>query len=496
MTLKNLFYLIGVTGLVLFLSGVAYSTVEAQEPLQWAYQKRIPWHHDSSQPPVLVADRNDTVHAFNMQVLSEIDTQKAIFHRTWTLEDGWSEPTDVILGPARYHDPKILGAFLDQNDIVHVAYFIGNELSADLYYTRAPISLAGDARAWLPGQRLMAEVAGPFAFGEVIGDGRDFVMIVFESKRDGVGAYEVHSNDGGKTWSEIVPFHLVYSDELWPAAFDMDVDPQGLVHISFSVWNNRGRGAEILYTNYEPTTNVWLPPVTIAVQDPTDYEADWPSIKSYDGELILVYQDGNPATRWMRRSQDNGVTWSLPERPWPHVGEYRDAIMIEDSDNVLHLLTGNRTADCCHGMWHAVWQGDKWSDLVPVVMGPKSVHFDPSGPEAVIVQGNTLLVTWWTDTGHKYRNGAWYSYTQLDSPKLPLLAPFVPTATPTATPVVITSIGAEPTATPRRVVATNFDMAPPPPPGNPALPIFISSFAAMILAGLLIFVHNFFSQNR
>ena len=111
-------------------------------------------------------------------------------------------------------------------------------------------------------------------------------------------------------------------------------------------------------------------------------------------------------------SKNNGETWTPPERPWPHIGEYENAVFLKDGKGRLHTILGNRDGDCCHGMWHAMYVDGEWQELVSIIEGPKTIDFDPSAPDAVMSQGNLIMATWWMDS--KDRNGAWYSYATID----------------------------------------------------------------------------------
>jgi hypothetical protein len=232
---------------------------------------------------------------------------------------------------------------------------------------------------------------------------------------------------------------LVNDGDFIPNGTRLALDQQGRLHAVWSIVNTAGIDQAIYYSRLEADYSQWSDPTLLAKRDEGDYKAAWPVIIYYNGELIVIYQDSFPATRWMRRSKDGGQTWSVPVKPWKHEGEYEHVVLIVDSNNILHIILGNRNGDCCHGMWHGVWLGEHWSELEPIVMGPKTSTFDPSAPRAVISQGNVLLATWWTDTGGGPRNGAWYSYTLLDAPEIPAIP--LQTAQATNTPTITGSPG-------------------------------------------------------
>jgi hypothetical protein len=173
------------------------------------------------------------------------------------------------------------------------------------------------------------------------------------------------------------------------------------------------------------------------------------SIFKYQGELFIIYHDDNPTTRWMRRSRDEGDSWSEPVRLFDHVGSNGPSSMAIDGNGVMHMFFGNRIGfPSIHGLWQSTWLNSRWSPPLSVVSGSRIVDkfgqsgFDPSEAQAIVSQGNTILVAWITDPGAG-RNGVWYSYLPLDAPEVSLLPlphppdewiPPAPTATVGPTP--------------------------------------------------------------
>jgi hypothetical protein len=234
--------------------------------------------------------------------------------------------------------------------------------------------------------------------------------------------YEVHSTDGGYTWSDAAAVFLIEEPELWATAVQLDTDGHGRLHAVWPVWSSRGVSDYIYYARLDAARGHWSTPTLLAKRDRNEYEADWPNIIVHNNQVIVVYQDGpGVTTKWVRRSLDGGDTWTEPVRPFPHGGEYGAVNLLIDSSNVLHMILGNRTPDQTHGLWHSVWLGDRWDELEPIVSGPQTSQFDPTVPRSVISQGNVLLATWSKDTTAGPRNGVWYSYARLDAPELPVL---------------------------------------------------------------------------
>ncbi|MFK7803648.1 MAG: sialidase family protein [Anaerolineae bacterium] len=375
--------------------------------LDWSYPVRVPQHDNSSQPPRLVSDLNNTVHSFTV----DLSRGSAIAYRQWTEDIGWSIPVDIIL-PPKSGSAIIFGAEIDNNDVMHLVAYYGQEGDANIYHFQAPVYFAQTASAWSEPQLIAAD-GGPIADGHFVSDGGDNLYVVYEGDGDGLGLYEVHSEDGGVSWSEPAAVYLSSGNEFLPAAVETHLDEAGNLHVVWSIWSaTLGAGVELFYSQKTKGSQTWTRPFLIADRGEGDYESDWAAITSTGDELIVLYQDSNPATKFMRKSRDNGQTWTDPERPWPHIGEYENAIFLKDSANNLHVVLGNRNGDCCHGMWHGRYENGSWQNLESVIQGPKTIDFDPSKPSAVMGQGNLIFIVWWMDTSA--RNGAWYSYAYLD----------------------------------------------------------------------------------
>jgi hypothetical protein len=469
--------------------GMSESIAYGQSNNEWMPPMRIPQYDDEARPPVLLADRNQTVHVLNLQPFED-GYDKAIFYRQWRLDSGWSDPIDVLLSPDT-SEPRLRAAFLDHNDIIHLIFFSGNEQGARIYYSNSPAATANSARSWMQPQ-LIGEEAGPFAYADLSGDDQGNLYVTYSGRRDGFGLYTVYSRDGGESWSEPHTVFVTYSEYLFAIHVKSTVDAEGNLHIVWSTVGPQGLGLEVIYASYNSYHRLWSEPVTLAKRAENGYKADWPAITTHQNQLIVFYMDGNPPSQYMLRSFDGGKTWTPPVRPFTHTGEYEHAVFLEDGDGRLHIVLGFRRGDCCHGMWHSVWLGDRWGDPQAIVMGPKSPTFDPSAPSAVISQGNVLLTTWWTDTGGGPRNGSWFSYTQLNAsqlPLIPLLQP-TPTSVPTQTPVP-TSTPLPPTPTPMpAILVESGEAGSPLTEASAVTVVFLSVLPALLLSLSVIAIYR------
>jgi hypothetical protein len=457
--------------------------VIAQYQSQWSTPQTIPGYDIDGSVPYLVADQNKTVHAFTSK---QIDDEIAIAYNRWTPELGWTRPVDVILSP-RAKIARIYGAYLDNLGNVHLIFFGGNEVSAGIYYSKAPAIKADQAGAWSP-PLLIGDYAGPVSDAALSGDNNGHLFVLYSGNLDGNGLYSVSSSDKGATWSKPTPVFLTYNETLWAAHIKVTLDDLGQLHAVWSLVNLAGLGDAIYYSRLEADHLHWSIPISLATVE--GYSADWANIIYYNHELMTIYMNSSSVTRWQRRSMDGGRTWSDPVRPFNYVGEYGFVSFIIDSSNALHLFLGNRTQaePQIHGMWHSVLSGNRWSEPEPIVSGPRNIDeiggtgFDPSRPSAIVSQGNVVLVTWSTDPGAGY-NGIWYSYITLDTPGLPLVP--LPTSAVVLTPTLIS------TSDNTAVVTENANTDSPNIQGqssinsrglsNPAIPLGLSAVVVVLL---------------
>lgn len=420
----------------------------AQQPNQWTPQQTIPYFHYNTNSPYLLADQNRTVHAFSTQWLGEEeeDPVRAILYNQWTVAQGWTKPIDILLSPVK--EARVLDVFLDQQGIMHLIFYGGDETEANLYYTQAPATQAALAPAWsLP--VIIGEAANSPDAAALAGDQQGKLVVVYSGNQEGWGLYTLYSTDNGLSWTEPTSTFLTY-DEIFPVILKLHRGESGLVHAIWDLRDRNGQGRKILYAQLEMTTWQWSEPVTLAETE-SGYGVLIPTVIEYQNELFAAY---NGVT--IRRADIRGQQWSEPITPFRQTGVNGIMSFVVDSNYRLHFLWAQRiTGDPdLHGVWHSRWEGGGWTEPVPVVLGPMvpdlkgDKAYDPYDVRAVVSQGNILLATWRTDPGNR-GNGVWYAYQQLDTPELPLAA--LPTAAPTATPTPTASpvpLRLSPTATP------------------------------------------------
>jgi hypothetical protein len=410
----------------------------AQQTEQWTPQQTIPDFHYNTNPPYLLADQNRTVHAFSTQWLGEEEglPVRAIVYNQWTAAQGWTKPVDILLSPVK--EARFMDVFLDQQGMMHLIFFGGDETDSNLYYTQAPATKAALAPAWsLP--VVIGEAANNPDVAALAGDGQGNMVVVYSSNQEGWGIYTLHSTDHGASWSAAAPTFLTY-DAIFPVLLKLYRGESGLIHAIWDLRERSGQGRQIVYAHLDPITWQWSVPITLAEAE-TGYGVLIPTVIEYQHEVIAAYSGIT-----FRRSSDNGQTWSDPITPFRQVGVNGMMSFVVDSHQILHFLWAQRLTGepDLHGVWHSRWEGGRWTEPIPVVLGPMvpdlrgDQAYDPYDVRAVVSQGNALLVTWRSDPGNR-GNGVWYSYRQLDAPELPLavLPTVAPTVTPTATPILI-----------------------------------------------------------
>lgn len=477
-----------IESIILILLSIVATDANAQSSVRWSQAEPLWGYEDAADTPYLVSDLNHTVHAFNSRAGE--DGAVDITYRQWTLDQGWTEPIDVILSPEK-GIARVRGVVLDNENLIHVLFYGGDEQGASIYYTYAPVTLAERAGGWSTPLAIGFD-AGPVSDAAMIGDGNGGLFAVFTGRSDDAGVYTTYSTDGGLNWSEQ---QMIYRsvESTFPTHYSMEIDQAERVHIAWSQSDLAGNGQAIYYTRLDENRLSWTDAVLLADRDPeVDYEADWPALVYYNDELLITYQDALPASKWMRRSRDGGSTWTEPVRVFPDlIGENGRIMYAKDSEGTLHAVFGNRTSDSTsHGLWHTTWQNGSWEKPSAVVSGPRVVAsygedgFDPTKPSIVVSQGNTLLAAWVTDPGAGL-NGVFYAHVTLDTPETQLA--LLPTIAPTLAPAVVDPIAIPTTSTPLPSALLD---TPPLPNNvkNPARALIIGIFPVLALVGIVALV--------
>jgi hypothetical protein len=489
--------------LSLLLLNIDVSQPQAQQAYFWSPQERIPQYlYSTEEPPYLIADQNQTVHAFNSQPLNleEAESTKAVFYRQWTHENGWSFPNDIIFD-ARGGFVDVLGVSTDQADNVLMILQMRNH---EVYYAEAPLVLAGNSGSWstpimiadgsirvTPGIAIVAAVANDRS-------GENIVVIYGGTNPSGL--YFVSSSDHGMNWTDPYPIYLTGDETMIVKDPKLFIGESNKFHAVWATALQSGFGGPAFYASFDPQLGSWSEPMEL-----DEPGIRTPSVIETQGKILVSYHHINVNGNWWRSSSDGGETWSLPELLSDrHVGTNGAVSFTVDGDNVLHAFFGQRIDDNNHGMWHAVFNGTTWTSVEAVVRGPQirdlaGVNgFDPRSARAVIVNGNTALVAWGTD-GSAGTNGAWYSYKRLDAQELPPVPLHSPTEIPSSLPTTIVS-RPEATETPAAEANTISDLNiyrdPPAFTRNPQFYICAGVAPAVLLLVGMLFVYYVIQQRK
>jgi hypothetical protein len=486
--------------LIVILSNFVNS--KAQQVNQWSQQEKMPHYKIfTEEPPFLIADQNRVIHAFNSQPL-ELDKEgspEAVFYRRWRQDTGWSNPIDIIFNSSG-DNLDLLGVYLDQNYVIHL---VAQKDFEDIYYTQAPLAEAERVTSWTDlkkvGKNPIDVRLGIPVVASLSGEGKGKLVLIYSGLLDGNGLYYTWSQDNGESWSEPYPIYLTNDQDLMVVAPRMYLGESNTLHAVWSSFNADGSGGPGFYAQYDFNNNQWSEPV----------ELDEPGIRTpnvieFNGEIFVSYYHNNSSANWWRRSSDRGKTWSDPAKfSRNHVGTNGIVSFTVDSNNDMHAFFGQRINDSNHGMWHTIWLGRSWSNLESIVRGPQvrdaigGMGFDPRSANAVISNGNLIFVTWGTD-GAAGENGAWYSYTILDSPELPLVPLPTPMGTSQSSSSRVTESGVKlPIPSPTSpnfldLQSENSNSLP----NDSSIPLAIGTLSVIVIVSIPIIKRMFFRQNR
>lgn len=422
------FYVFSLLLLLVFTNQSRTGLTPALQESQWPVPQTIRGYDPETWPPLLIADQNHTVHAFSYQWLTVPGGEpiRVIVYNQWSFENGWTAPVDILMSPVK--EARLLDVYLDKNGYLHLAFFGGDNTSADIYYSQAPAILAEDARSWSVPIIVGQNAGDPEGAALVEGD-QASLYIIYSGRQMGNGLYVVNSSDGGQNWSEPTPIFFTFRDA--PHISDLHVikSKLGTIHALWAVNNDGGQGRGIYYARSK-NGDEWDEPVLLAYTG-TDLGTQAPNIFAYEETIFAFYvTQVNQANKMvMRRSSDDGRTWEDQFTMFHrHEGVNGPPSLVVDGNNDLHLFFGQRISaelGLVHGMWHSMYKNGRWIEPEPVVRGIKVLDkegfssFDPNSARAVVSQGNVILVTWRTDPGSK-GNGVWYTFKKIDAPELPV----------------------------------------------------------------------------
>jgi hypothetical protein len=267
------------------------------------------------------------------------------------------------------------------------------------------------------------------------------------------------------------------------------------------MYNEAGQGREIYYSNIELGETISRNPILLDSVD-EGLGTNAPTIIEQEGILYVIYyrESANKNVITMRTSSDSGHTWgNITQLFTRHVGVNGSLSPVIDGNGDLHLFFGQRISGSpdIHGIWHSIWQNNRWKEPEAVIKGPQLADFRVADYQAtaVVSQGNTIIVTWITDPGEK-GNGVWFSYKKLDmeeSPVIQLPKLMEPLAEPTPTSLEIATKEAISTNTSNlerpntKLPESNF---------NPNATIIIAGISVLSLISIVIIIKKYAPYNK
>ncbi len=490
---------------LLAVEGLDFTAVQVHAAGAWAPDARVPGYLDDTFPPFLVADRNQTVHAFTSQWVNDGDrSRQAIVYRQWSRAGGWTRPVDIILASAG--DAQILGAFLDPSDRVHIIFLTVESGRTALNYSFAPAANADQATAWS-----LPEIVGNDVISNsaaITGDDHGNLIVIYSGDSAGSGVYFITSADGGMSWSKPSTLFLTNDTNLVPYILRLAMGRAGQVRAAWSVFTTQGSAELLYFANYSISNSTWSDPVELdsRIDIAGYFGPSFPALVDTGSKIVILYNGGNtfpgqsvnlgrPVMR-VSTSSDGGLTWNGPFQPFPLLnGRSGEHALVVDGAGTAHGLFVMRIDQLVDGtyrpvvgIWHSSFRDDNWT--TPDRLATTYVAHDV---RAVVSQGNVLLVVWRQDPGQGM-HGVWFSYTILDAPELPV-TPLASAAaiSPSQQPAAARLLGT-PTPSPANAVLRD----PPPPQwrSNPAFPLLAGTIpAAAILIGVLV-SNRFFKNQR
>lgn len=409
--------------------------------------------------PDLAVDELGSVHVVWCQStpLERDELQEQVYYAHLSGTD-WSSPNDII-PPSDDIVRNAVAADLAGN--VHLLFGGSVYGTLALYHRKAPIREAWSAAVWSAPHRINQ---GMSYMGDMAVDSRGVIHVVYddtlhEADEDELSLADVfyrRSDDGGRTWSS--PIRLDPQTLTGSARPYIEIDSADVIHVTWDEGWDRlsGEESDALYGAYVSSSDwgeTWTPPMVIEYPEATVVQLTVGSDGA--GGVMLVWRATSRDEIFYQWSTDSGQSWGEPSvvpqilaRPWTTPFDMYD--MAADSDGHIHLLVVGRQSpekDALLGVYHLVWDGERWS--APERVSAKT-GLNPEYPKILVQDGNLLHAAWFTRAGSIWDSEAdrevWYSTSQSPAPHQPVTP--LPTATaqlPTATPIPIPTFTPYPT---------------------------------------------------
>ena len=337
---------------ILLLSMASIGSAQAQTEGGWSEPYRLSTTAGRASEGYCVADHYGYVHCFWSETLFENQNNVIKYARF----DGttWTKPNDIYVAG---QEIKNISPFLDQHDILHIAWTEGlYDIRA--YYTFAPANSAISAQNWAKPLRILAP-ARPIYLRV---DSKGVLHILYTNQTEETGVYYIRSEDKGLTWSEPLWLDPDIPPDHVPDSLNFELDENDGLH---AVWwyggINRARPDWVRYSHSLDGGHTWSEPFTIdRYIEGSDHNLTnaSPTMIVQGKNVHVIWAAGLHPYRYHRYSTDGGVTWSMPVQVFGELhGQAFDGLTVDPSGRV-HFFGQIRYP---MGIYYAYWDNNRWS---------------------------------------------------------------------------------------------------------------------------------------
>jgi hypothetical protein len=376
----------------------------------------------------------------------------------------WSTPNDVALH--LYSGVSRPALAVDGADRLHMLY-----RQQGVRYTQAAAQEAWSARAWSTSHRVSGLQTSYIPdllvdrTGTIHAVWSEWVPVEQEASAMAAGSpyladiFYRRSEDGGRTWSEIV--NLSRTPDRGSARVHVTLDSRGGIHVSWDEgWDRtsmEGRPESGAYARSLDGGRTWTRPRLFHTPSGDNAQT---TVATDDGEgVLLVWRSVSEPQLYFAWSTDRGGTWSAPQplpglyaRTW--ISPFDAYDMVTDGEGRIHLIAvgaperpGPRLPFLA--VYHLVWDGEAWSDpeIIARYPGPEN----PEYPRAAIGGGTHLHVVWFVRPEGVSSTGVqvWYSERDLGLEGVSPLPTWTPTSVTSPSPTALPSPIPSPSPLPR-----------------------------------------------
>lgn len=427
--------------------------------------------------PVIVADDWGNAHAFwqgsNSDSSGMLDS--SIYYARWDTA-GWSQPVEIFLASRRFI--QLPQAAADSQGLLHLIWEDGT--GGALMYAHAPVTSAGDARAWSSPERIgeFGKFTGEVTNSLVVAPSGE-LHVVYCAGSENPSVVHTYLSDQGQ-WSQPVTVQAGSGDH---CRVSVARDGRGRLHLLYALSMRGG----IFYSQSDDQGASWSSPLEIADWKPDfqgEYFPTFPGIVT-SGDTVHIVWLGYPRNmRWHQWSSDRGATWSAPVQISPDLALSTDVpALVVDGAGVLHLVSVGSLQAGGPRPYYARWQAGTWSPLTEVYK-----EADERAALAMTTNG-TLHLIW-----DNHANNQWSimaSSLALGSAGAPLSEAALPPPSPTAVAGTIATPVTRPLPSPTPAVVESvperMDVSPDTDLGTPSV-ILMSSLSAGLFVALCVFV--------